>query len=479
MEGRDDLYHGTFPEGFKWCVATASYQIEGAWNEDGKGLSIWDTFCHHGDNIVNGDSGDVACDSYHKYEEDIELLKTMNVSHYRFSLSWPRILPDGTIHSINEKGIAYYNLLIDGLLKAGIQPVVTLYHWDLPQALQDSGGWANDNILEHFEAYARLCFESFGDRVKLWITINEPSVVVWFGHGSGEHAPGIEDPFKTIFLVAHNLIRSHTKAYHCYDKEFRKSQRGKIGITLNSSWPEPKDKGQMSDLEASELAIQVYLGWYANPIFGTDGDYPDVFKAVVEAICLKTGMPASNLPDFTCAEKTLNKGSSDLLGLNYYTTRLVSLATEEPTDPSELNESEIFGVKEETDPSWQRGESKWLYSVPWGLRELLKWIKSSYNNPDVFITENGFSDGDGNLEDTARVDYLKSHINNVLKAIDLDGCNITGYTAWSLLDNFEWARGYTERFGLHYVDFSDPGRPRKPKQSAQFYSNIIKSNGFV
>jgi len=293
------------------------------------------------------------------------------------------------------------------------------------------------------------------------------------------HAPGIEDPVKTIFLVAHNLIRAHTMAYHCYNQDFKQSQGGKVGITLNSSWAEPRDKTVESDLEASELAMQVYLGWYAHPIFSRTGDYPEVLKNVVEMICKKSGMPESNLPEFSIQEKMLNKGASDFLGLNYYTTRLVSMLEDEPNpEASEMQESEIFGVKEETDPSWPRAESRWLYSVPWGLRELLKWVKSSYSNPEVFITENGWSDGSGKLNDTGRIDYLRSHINNILKAVRLDGCNVTGYTAWSLMDNFEWAEGYKEKFGLHYVDFKDPSRPRKPKESATYFAQVIKNNGF-
>lgn len=475
-ESKDEFYFGSFPENFMWSTATASYQIEGAWNLDGKGVNTWDTFSREKGRVLNGDTGDIACDSYHKYEEDISMLKQLGVSHYRFSLSWARILPNGTTEKINEKGIDYYNRLINGLLAAGITPVVTIYHWDHPQALEDVGGWRNSRIVDQFNDYARLCFASFGDRVKFWITFNEPLCTSWLGHGVGEHAPGIKDPLSSPFQVAHNLIRSHTKAWHTYDKEFRTKQAGRVGITLNIDWTEPKDWLNPADVEASERLVQLKLGVFANPIFG-NGDYPAILKAQLASKAKQLGLPGSILPHFTAEEIRLNRGSSDFFGLNHYTTRIGSRPTDPPQEQT-ISDAALVDVHEELDPKWKKSGSRWLYVVPFGIRRVLNWIRDHYGNPVVYITENGVSDNTGTLDDQHRVEFYRSYINEVLKAIRLDGCDVRGYTAWSLMDNFEWARGYSERFGLFHVDFSDPKRPRKAKASAAAYTAIIRQNGF-
>jgi len=424
--------------------------------------------------VLNGDTGDVACDSYHKIQEDIDLIKNLGTKYYRFSLSWSRILPDGTLASINEKGIDYYNRLIDGLLAAGITPFVTIYHWDLPQPLQDIGGWLNESIIGRFNDYSKLCFEKFGDRVKWWITFNEPLVFVWKGHGEGEHAPGVKDPVNSTFKAAHNVIRSHTVAWRTYDSLFRSKQQGKVGITYNIHWYEPKNRDNPDDVEASERAMQFQLGWFTNPIFG-NGDYPDILKAQLEMKANEFGIPESPLPKFTEEEKRLNRGTGDFFGYNYYSTRLVSKQKDHKVHDSE---GALMDVLIETDDSWSGSASSWLYVVPWGLRRALNWIKDHYGNPPLYITENGISDDTGTLDDQQRVNYFKSHINEVLKAVKLDDCNVKGYTAWSLIDNFEWARGYSERFGLHHVDFTDPKRKRTPKASFTFYKQVVKDNGF-
>jgi len=473
---RDAFLEGTFPEGFMWGTATAAYQIEGAWNEDGRGPSIWDTFSHTPGLVENGDNGDVACDSYHKFADDIQLMKNLGLKHYRFSISWTRILPDGTTKVINQKGIDYYNKVIDGLIAAGIKPMVTLYHWDLPQPFQDEGGWPNPKLADYFNEYARVCFKSFGDRVKSWITFNEPICTCWLGYGNGEHAPGIKDPLNSPFKAAHTLLRAHAKAYHTYDKEFRPTQKGECGITINSDWYEPLDSKNPEDVATAEKLRQFKFGWYANPIFGESGDYPEVMKQQLEKKSKLLGLPESPLPSFTEEEKKMLKGSSDFFGLNHYTTRLVSPVKEQPTELK--SEAALVDAKEETDPSWTRTGSAWLYIVPWGLRRLLCWIKKTYKNPPIIITENGCSDRRNDKDDQERVNYYRRYIDEVLKAVKLDGVDVKGYTAWSLIDNFEWANGYSERFGLHFVDFSDPKRPRTPKSSAKFYSEVIKNNGF-
>ncbi|XP_078000972.1 cytosolic beta-glucosidase-like [Glandiceps talaboti] len=473
---RDEFLFDTFPEGFVWSSATSAYQIEGGWNADGKGLSIWDEFSHDPTLIHDGQSGDVACDSYHKWQDDIHILKELNLQAYRFSISWPRILPDGTIDNINEAGIEYYNNLINDLLDAGIIPFVTLYHWDLPLNLQKTyGGWLNSAIVEDFNNFAKLCFNRFGDRVKHWITLNEPWVVAQLGYGSFGKAPGILGDGVKTYLAAHNLIKAHAKAWHTYDTEFRPTQNGVVGISLNCDWAEPNKPGTGDD-EASERMLQFFIGWFGHAIF-VNGDYPEQMKTRIDAKSKMLGYQASRLPFFTDDEKNFIKGTADFLGLNHYTTTYVSPGPEDNSVPPGWGKD--HGVQKWFHKSWPGSGSGWLKSVPWGLRKLLGWIKKEYNDPVIYITENGFSGREPeNLEDIGRVRYYMSYMNEVLKAIKLDGVRVQGYTAWSLLDNFEWQAGYTERFGLYHVDFNDDNRPRRPKLSAKFYSMIVRNNGF-
>ncbi|XP_021923731.1 lactase-phlorizin hydrolase-like isoform X2 [Zootermopsis nevadensis] len=380
------LSNYTFPPDFRFGVATASYQIEGAWNTDGKGESIWDRMTHqHPDFFFNGD---VAADSYHLYKEDVRALKELGVGVYRFSISWPRILPTGDVDVVNKLGIAYYNNLINELLANGIEPMVTMYHWDLPQALQDIGGWPNQVIADYFEEYARVLFTHFGDRVKLWLTFNEP---LSFCAGYGEWragAPGIDAHGIGDYMSAHTVLHAHARVYHLYDNVFRKKQ----------------------------------------------------------------------------------KGTSDFFGLNHYTTNLARSGAVGET-PSLIRDA---GVQMILDPSWPSSASAWLKVVPWGFRKLLVWIAKEYNNPPVYVTENGFSDH-GELRDTNRTKYITSYLSELLKAIHEDGCNVIGYTAWSLIDNYEWMSGYTEKFGMYYVNYSDPARPRVPKDSSRVMAEIIRT----
>ncbi|VDI50812.1 lactase-phlorizin hydrolase, partial [Mytilus galloprovincialis] len=470
----DDFYYGTFPDDFAWSSATAAYQVEGAWNEDGKGPSIWDVHSHNG-KIDNNATGDIACDSYHKYKEDIKIMSDMKVTHYRFSISWPRILPDGTTRYINRKGIEYYNKLIDGLKAAGIEPMVTLYHWDLPQALHSPyKGWLNESTSDLFAKYARICFREFGDRVKLWITLNEPRVVATQGYGDGHMAPGIVGLGTTVYDSAHNLIKAHAKAYHIYDKEFRPAQKGKIGVTMNFDWHDPKNKSNSGDIKASEIGNQFFLGWFANPVY-VNGDYPVVMKEKIAAKSKHQKLSRSRLPSFTEYEKIYIKGTADFFGLNFYTSQIVTLKSKYSYKADYNTDADI---STEQYSSWIGSGSPWLKVTPWGLRKALNWIRNHYGNTPIYITENGVSDRNGSIQDAHRVYYYKHYINNVLKAIRLDDANVKGYTAWSLMDNLEWMRGYTERFGLHYVDFNDPNRTRTPKASARFIRDLIANNGF-
>ncbi|PVD31244.1 hypothetical protein C0Q70_06656 [Pomacea canaliculata] len=470
---RDTFLYDHFPRNFSWGVATSAYQVEGAWNEDDKGPSIWDTFVHHGNHIANKDTGDVACDSYHHIADDVQMLKELGVQHYRFSIAWSRILPDGTPESLNTLGVKYYNDLIDALVANNIQPMVTLHHWDLPQALQDRGGWRDDAIIDHFNDYARVCFEQFGDRVKLWITFNEPFEVSWSGHGNGQSAPGIHDPGVGVYTVAHNIIRSHAKAFHTYDTHFRHVYKGKVGITLNIDWKEPMTTSEEDEL-AAERAMMFKLGWFGNPIYG-DGDYPEVMKRVVAEKSQRQGLTTSRLPTFTAAEKRLNRGAYDFLGINHYTTHLTSNKQKPSLNASYDNDQDI---DTHVDPCWPGVGNAWLWVNPWGLRNVLRWVRDRWGNPPVYITENGRPDIEG-PHDIDRIYYHRNYTNELLKAIKLDGCDVRGYTAWSLMDNFEWTSGYSERFGLYAVDFNNPNRTRSPRESVTFFRELIQENGFV
>jgi len=471
----EPLLYDHFPDDFIWGAATAAYQIEGGWDEDGKGPNIWDTFTKVDGNIVDGSSGDVACDSYHKYKEDVQLMKNLGIQSYRFSISWARILPSGTGER-NQAGIDYYNSLIDELIANNITPAVTLYHWDLPQALQDIGdGWLNPDVADWFEEYARVCFEEFGDRVKFWITLNEPKETSIQGHGTGTMAPGKKGIGTLTYIAAHNQIRAHARAYRLYHKEFAAEQKGKCGITLNIDWAEPRDPEKQEDLDASETSMQFNLGWYAHAIL-KNGRYPDIMRTKIDEKSTQQGFEFSRLPEFTAEESEMITNSSDFLGMNFYTSNIVYPEESSLEDVSYFNDPDVASIK---DPSWYGSGSSWLKVTPWGIREALKWASNEYGHPDIYITENGFSDRQGNLDDLSRVYYYKHYWNQVLKAVKVDNVSVKGYYAWSLMDNFEWAMGYTEKFGLHRVNMTDPGRARTPKESAYFYSRVIQENGFV
>jgi len=473
---KEDNNDNCFPQDFCWGVATASYQIEGGWDKDGKGESIWDHLCHfHPECVKNNDNGDVGCNHYELWREDIELLKKLGVKNYRFSIAWPRIIPTGT-GDVNAKGVEFYNNLIDGLIGAGITPYVTLYHWDLPQCLQEIGGWLSPSIVDAFKCYAEVCFSEFGDRVKHWITFNEPWVTSVFGYGATQFAPYLEadtDFSVTPYLAAHHQILSHAHAVSVYRKNFQEAQNGKIGITLNTIWAEPKTTST-EDLLAAQRALEFELGWFAEPIFGS-GDYPSVMREIL----------GDRLPTFSENDKLLVRHSCDFFGLNHYSTKLFS-AERCYSNPDETEKAynAYFADVEYVpcvDPSWSKGAVSWLYSVPWGLRKLLKYIKDNYGDPEIYITENGCCEEGENektteegLKDDWRINYLESYIAQALKAIHLDGVNLKGYFLWSFMDNFEWHEGFAVRFGIVRVDYHT--HERTPKNSALWYSRLISSN---
>ncbi len=456
-----------FPKDFIWGSATSSYQIEGAWNKDGKGASIWDAFCQIPGKVDSNDTGNIACDHYHKMKEDVALMKNLGLQAYRFSIAWTRILPDGTTKNINQKGIQFYSDLIDELLANDIEPWITLYHWDLPLALQfEHDGWLGDTISDIFASYADVCFEHFGDRVKHWITINEAWVVAILGYGQGVFAPGRFSNMEP-YLAGHNLLKAHGKAVDVYRKKYQATQNGKIGITNNCDWREPLSQSP-ADKEAAQRALEFFLAWFADPIY--KGDYPQ---------CMKDRL-GKRLPSFTSEDIALIQGSSDFFGLNHYTTMYAANAEEGIEKGSVYGNgglSEDQDVNLSVDSNWSQTAMQWSI-VPWGCRKLLEWISERYDNPDIYITENGCAFDDkienGVINDQARLDFVKGYLEECHKAI-LNGVNLKGYFVWSFMDNFEWASGYSKRFGIHYVDFET--LERRPKASAKWYQQVIKNNG--
>ncbi|KAF7284531.1 hypothetical protein GWI33_022117 [Rhynchophorus ferrugineus] len=457
-----------FPESFQFGAATAAYQIEGAWNEDGKGESMWDRFVHEDPTrIKDGQNGDVACDSYHKWREDIELLKELGVTLYRFSISWPRILPDGTPSQINQAGIDYYRTFIKALKEAGIEPMVTLYHWDLPQHLAELGGWLNEEIADYFGDYARIAFRSFGEDVKLWATINEPKTTCMNGYGSGEMAPGLKLLADGVYQCAKVQLLAHAKAYHIYHDEFAAQQGGKISIVIDATYNEPASDSDL-DKFGAELETEFNLGWYANPVY--IGDWPELMKTRIANRSQLEGYSFSRLAEFTPEEVQYVKGTFDYFALNMYTSLVAHYSGDfgigEPSYYLDKGTSTSYGA------DWTPSIASWLYSYPPGMRKLLNLVWTKYNPSSIYVTENGWAT-DTSLNDQGRIDYLQAYLSNLLEAILEDGVNVAGYTTWSLLDNFEWAQGYTQRFGIISVDFDSPNRTRTFKDSGRWYQKVV------
>jgi beta-glucosidase len=438
-----------FPDGFLWGAATASYQIEGAVQEDGRGQSIWDTFCRQPGKVQGGATGDVACDHYHRWRDDIALMRELGLQAYRFSVAWPRIYPFGS-GPLNEKGLEFYDRLVDGLLDAGIDPMITLYHWDLPQALQDQGGWANRETAEHFEVYARTLFERFRGRVKKWVTLNEPLIVAQFGHLAGVLAPGIRS-HATTARVAHHLLLAHGLAVQAFrDMEME----GEIGITNANTAYEPYDDTP-DNLAACELARDFDSRLYHDPIFGRG--YP----ASVLKFYAERGAPFPIEPGDMLTIAT----PIDFLGVNNYSRRVV-MADNRPIG---------FRFAPPTLPIQPMGYEE----APHSLGDFVRWVSREYGNPPIYVTENGSGDEDGPeadlLHDQKRISLLKGFLTGLAGAIN-EGCDVRGYYVWSLMDNFEWAYGYSKRFGIVYTDYET--LERKPKASARFYADVIRNNGF-
>ena len=453
----------SFPAGFLWGAATAAYQIEGAAREGGRGESIWDVFCRVPGAVADAQNGDVACDHYHRTAEDIALMKDLNLAAYRFSISWARCMPDGV--TPNPEGIAFYSRLVDQLLDAGITPWVTLYHWDLPQALEDKGGWASRDTAERFAAYAALMHEALGDRVRIWTTLNEPWVSAFLGYAAGIHAPGRRDPAAALAAV-HHLLLGHGLAVR---ELRRRDPEATLGITLNLTVADPADPDREGDVDAARRVDGQSNRLFLDPIFR--GEYPaDVLTDVAHL-----GMDDVVRP----GDLEVISAPVDVLGVNYYHGDAFTTDPEpRPAQPaSPLVAAD--GVRQVprglpvTGMGWE--------VQPEGLRRLLNRLQREYTGPagiPIYITENGAAfedvpDAAGFVDDQARLAFFDEHL-RALHASLADGVDVRGYFAWSLLDNFEWAFGYHQRFGLVRVDYDT--QRRIPKASGRWYSRVAASN---
>ncbi|CAH2059131.1 unnamed protein product, partial [Iphiclides podalirius] len=435
-----------FPDDFIFGAATASYQIEGGWNADDKSENIWDHITHTKPHVIKDQSnGDIAADTYHNYKRDVEMIRELGLDAYRFSLSWSRILPDALSKRISIAGVSFYNNYIDEMIKYGITPMITLYHWDLPQKLQELGGFVNPLFPDWFENYARVVFEQFGDRVKHWITFNEPMQICYQGYDTTVKAPQLNATGVGAYLCAKNLVLAHAKAYHAYKNDFAPSQGGRCGITINVNWLSAVSDSE-EDKFAAELYRQAEWGLYADPIFSKQGGFPKELSERVAQKSLEQGYPRSRMPEFTDEERAFVRGTADFFGVNHYTAQLVSATGGDFIVPSL---SDDVGATISTPEDWPVAASSWLKQAPDSILNALTQLKE-------------------------RIRYYRAALESVLDALDA-GVNLKGYMAWSLMDNFEWMQGYTERFGLYQVDFEDPARSRTPRKSAFVYKQIVKS----
>ncbi|KAG2572811.1 hypothetical protein PVAP13_7KG202300 [Panicum virgatum] len=450
--GQPPISRRSFPEGFIFGTASSAYQYEGGAMDGGGGPSIWDTFTHHHpDKIADRSNGDVAVDSYHLYKEDVRIMKDMGMDAYRFSISWSRILPR-------------------------VQPFVTLFHWDSPQALEDKyRGFVSPNIINDYKDYAEVCFKEFGDRVKHWITFNEPWSFCTSGYASGKSAPGRCSPWEQgkcsagdsgtePYTVCHHQILAHAETVRLYKEKYQ----GNIGITLVSNWFVPFSRSKSND-DAARRAIDFMLGWFMDPL--TRGDYPLSMRTLV----------GNRLPQFTKEQSELVKGAFDFIGLNYYTTNYADnlpLPNGHNVTYNTDARANLTGIRNGV-PIGPQAASAWLFVYPQGFRELLLYVKDNYGNPTVYITENGVDEANNQslslqeaLKDDARIEFYHKHLLALQSAVS-DGANVKGYFAWSLLDNFECVDGYTVRFGINFVDFND-GLKRHPKSSAHWFTEFLK-----
>lgn len=503
----DPSLKGALPADFQWGYATAAAQVEGAWDQDGKGLSIWDTWCtdeatkHH---IKDGSTNHDAVRAYDLYEDDVRRMKAYGVTAYRFSLSWSRIIPLGGQHDpVNEAGLAYYDRLLDALVAHGITPFVTLFHWDPPQALEDRYGGLLDQAqyTPDFVRYARVCFARFGDRVRHWITYNEPGVYTLAGYAAGVHAPGRSsdrvrnpgggDSSTEPFVVAHTQLVSHGHVCALYKRDFQPTQRGHIMITLHGNWAEPWDEHDPRDVAAAQRANEFEMAWFADPLYGrrrkqraNEGEEEEevvVDDEVDYPACMRAQL-GDRLPRFTEEEKRLVRGSSEWYGMNSYTAFFVRNRGDQPADVNDHKGNvEILDTNKAGVSRGLESDTPWLRTAEWGWAKLLRWLWARYRTP-LFITENGTTaqgehgwrpqHRDDVLEDPHRIDFYHKYVSAVARA-SLEGVVVKSYFAWTFTDNWEWSAGYTDRFGVTWVDLDAPDKTRYAKRSAYFLKDLF------
>ncbi|CAM8900808.1 unnamed protein product [Rhodiola kirilowii] len=474
----DEVTRSHFPDGFLFGAASAAYQIEGAPFEDGKSLSNWDVFTHLPGSISDGSNGNIACDNYHHSLEDIELLDSLGVDAYRFSVSWSRILPRGSFGAVNSKGIEFYDRIINNLLRRGIVPFLTISHYDFPQELEDRfGAWLSPLMQDEYLKLVDVCFESFGDKVKHWITFNEPNMFITLGYLTGVYTPGrcslpfgncsSGNSFVEPLVAMHNMLLAHGKATMLYRKKYKEEQGGLVGITGNFNMYEPLTNSK-SDLEAAQRSFAFDSLWVMDPLIF--GDYPKEMRL----------FHGNNLPKFTQKETLFLKGSLDFIGLNHYTTSYVMDCSHLSAACSYIDANVAAGFLKQTTardgvPIGGATAASLFWVVPRGMEEIVDFVKERYNNTPIFITENGYAGKakepvQDDLNDIERVDFMKSYLAALALSIR-KGADVRGYFAWSLMDSFEWSFGYTLKFGLYHVDFKT--QLRTPKLSAKWYSKFM------
>jgi beta-glucosidase len=452
------------PAGFTFGVATASYQIEGAVHEGGRGVSIWDTFSHTPGRVLGGDTGDIACDHYHRYAEDVALMRDLGVDSYRFSVAWPRVQPTGS-GATNQAGLDFYSRLVDTLLDNGIEPAATLYHWDLPQPLEDLGGWTVRDTAVRFADYTALVVEALGDRVHRWITLNEPWCSSMLGYGSGRHAPGRSEGEGAV-AAAHHLMLAHGLAVPAIRAADPVAQ---VGITLNLQ-PVSAASDRPEDVRAADRSRMNANLLFTDPLLV--GGYPDLAREVYA--------PITDFAFIQAGDLELIHAPIDFLGVNYYFPSVIAEAAYDRTDAADRAAVDLGAA-----PVVQDGAE--LTAMGWpidadGLYRLLTWLKATYPDlPPIYITENGRASDDvltgpAEVHDPERIAYVDDHLVAVTRAIG-SGVDVRGYYYWSLMDNFEWAEGYSKRFGLVYVDYAT--QQRIPKDSYRWYADRIRAGRSV
>eukprot|EP01018_Ginkgo_biloba_P032337 Gb_17121 [translate_table: standard] len=477
------LSRSDFPQGFVFGVGSSAFQYEGAATEDGRKPSIMDTFYHIPGKVLDGSNGDIAVDQYHRHKEDVDLMHQMGIDAYRFSISWSRLIPDGR-GAVNPKGLEYYNNLINELIQNGIEPYVTLYHFDLPQSLQDAyGGWISPQIVDDFRAFTNVCFAEFGDRVKNWMTFNEPNFFSVAGYGADTFPPArCSFPLGNCstgnssvepYIVGHNVLLSHAAAVELYRKRYQAKHTGSIGLTIVSPWYVPLTN-EPKDVTATQRMIDFQLGWFLDPLIF--GDYPARMKERV----------ASRLPSFTKKQSEKVHGSFDLIGLNHYSTSYVAnLPSNEKDNLSTgnyFNDLSVYVTVERNGiPIANKTSYYGMPVVPWGMQGLLEYIKQHYNNPPVAVLENGFAKPKNKslpveaiLVDRDRINFHAEYIEYLLAAVS-NGSDTRAYFIWTLLDDFEIFTGYTWETGLFYVDFDD-NLKRYPRNSALWYKSFLRTD---